>query len=178
MSTSDVLIAEERLQALLGFVPGAMAVEVAPEPTVRKAVPMEELPLEVRQRIEELAQERDGIHAQKSKLANALVALPDEVNGKTMVREILNLRQAWRDKQDAIYAMMQSGVAEVAQAVAALPVDLVAVRAEIGRLISNLNKAQKRRAVAKEISTQRRQDTSIAQMEAELARWRTHLSTL
>lgn len=178
MSASDVLIAEERLQALLGFVPGTALPVVAPEPTVRKAIPLAELPLEVRQRIEELAGERDGIHAQKSKLANALVAIPDEVNAKTMVREILNLRQAWRDKQDAIYAIMQTGVAEVAQAVAALPVDIVAVRVEIGRLISNLNKARKRRGVAKEIATQRRQDISIAQMEGELARWRTHLSTL
>ena len=134
----------------------------------------------VRALIEQLTQERDAIHAEKSKLANSLHSVPDEMNAKEQVRQILTLRQAWRDKQDEVYQVMQSGVLpEVAPVVTRkMDQDPEKVRFALGRLHSNINKAEKRRAMAKELNTQKRQDSSLAQMKAELRQLKTHLAML
>ena len=92
----------------------------------------------------------------------------------------MTLRQAWRDKQDQIYQVMQTGVLPEAAPLATrtLDSDPEMVRFAIGRLHSNINKMEKSRAQSKELATQKRQDSSLAQMKAELAQLKTHLAAL
>jgi hypothetical protein len=150
-------------------------------PPRRESIPIEQLPLAVRALIEQLTNERNAIHAEKARLSNTLHTIPDEINCRDVVTQILTLREQWKCKQDEIYAVMQTGVLpDVAPAAstAVLSSDPEKVRFQIGRLHSNINKAEKRMAVAKEIGTRKRQEVAIAQMKAELERLKTHLHSL
>ena len=179
VSSTVVQQARERLDALQNHRPTDQATTPAIEPVQQEPIPVQQLPLAVRQRIEELTNERNAIHAEKAKLSNRLHTIPDEMNCRDLVQQILKLRQAWRDKQDQIYQIMQLGVlAAQATVVTNLPNDPDKIRFQISRLQSNINKAGKRQLSAKELSTKRRQEVAIAKMRAELDVLKTHLHSL
>lgn len=178
---AQVVEALERLEALKRYQVREEPPGRASTPASRNAqIPVEQLPLAVRQVLERLAQERNAIHAEKSRLANTLHTIPDALNAKETVTAILQLRQAWKEKQDEIYAVMETGALPlvVVAPAQALPTDPDLVRFQIGRLQSNINKLEKRMVGAKEVGTRRRQAISLAQMNADLAQLKTHLSGL
>lgn len=178
--------ARQQLAALQQFSPSEFAKRqiaepvAAPRPT-RAPIPVEQLPADVRQRIETLTTERNAIHAEKAGLSNTLHTIPDSMSAADTVKRILALREAWKQKQDAIRLLLELGtLPEAAPAAPArqLPGDEEKVRYQIQCLQSNINKAQKRCRDAKNDSTVQRNAVVIARWQAEIEQLRTHLQSL
>ncbi|OIN61180.1 hypothetical protein [Arsenicibacter rosenii] len=165
--------------------PDAPVQNVVPEKK-QAQLPLEQLPKQVQEHIEQLTGARNQIHAEKAKLCNSLHTYPDSVNCKQVVKEILAYRQKWKLLQDDIRLTMQLGVipvvgpekAEPGTDITKLTADPEKLRYKIQCLQSNIRKAEKRRAQAKEELTKRRNELAIAKWTAEISQLKTRLATL
>lgn len=143
------------------------------------------LPKEVLEALERVKSEQNAIHLQKAKLCNALVAIPDDINCKDMVAEILQLREAWKKKGDEVYAIMSTGMLPQAEQIfdkdgyrQTLPQDSEKLRLRIQNIQSNVRKAQKRLAVSKTSVNKRQNELKIARWTAEIEQMRMQLAAL
>lgn len=143
------------------------------------------LPKEVIEALERVKSEQNAIHLQKAKLCNALVAIPDDINCKDMVAEILQLREAWKKKGDEVYAIMSTGMLPQAEHTfdkdgyrQTLPQDSEKLRLRIQNTQSNIRKAEKRLAVSKTSVNKRQNELKIARWSAEIEQMRMQLAAL
>ncbi|MBO0933913.1 hypothetical protein [Fibrella aquatilis] len=177
--------ARQQLAALQHFSPSEFAKRQVAEPVViprpaRAPIPVEQLPVEVRERIETLTTERNAIHAEKAGLSNTLHSIPDSMSAADTVKRILALREAWKSKQDAIRLLLELGALPAVQTPNAreLPNDEEKLRYQIQCLQSNIIKAGKRSQGAKNDSTRQRNAVMIARWQAEIEQLRAKLQSL
>lgn len=159
--------------------------EYQPEPQPSKTFDPNTLPKEVMEALERVKSEQNAIHLQKAKLCNALVAIPDDINCKDMVAEILQLREAWKKKGDEVYAIMSTGILPLAEQTfdkdgyrQTLPQDTEKLRLRIQNTQSNIRKAQKRLAASKTSVNKRQNELKIARWNAEIEQMRMQLAAL
>lgn len=165
----------------------AAAEQVEPDADLQngKLLDPSTLPAEVIQALERVKSEQNSIHLQKAKLCNSLVAIPDDINCKDMVTEILQLREAWKKKGDEVYAIMSTGLLPEAEQMfdkdgyrKTLPQDTEKLRLRIQNTQSNIRKAQKRLEGSKTSLNKRQNELKIARWAAEIEQMRMQLAAL
>jgi len=159
--------------------------EEAPPPVIVQKVDPNSFPREVVEAIERLRTEQNTIHSQKAKLCNALVDIPDHINCKEMVTEILQLREAWKKKGDEVYAVMNTGLLPEAERAfdsdgfrESLPQDAEKLRLRIQNVQSNVRKAEKRVAESKTMINKRKNELKIVKWNLEIEQMRMQLAAL
>ncbi|HEV7383120.1 MAG TPA: hypothetical protein VGN64_25155 [Dyadobacter sp.] len=135
--------------------------------------------------IELIKSEQNAIHLQKAKLCNTPVGIPDDINCKEMVAEILQLREAWKKKGDEVYAIMSTGVLPQSENHfdkdgyrQSLPQDSEKLRLRIQNLQSNIRKAQKRVDGSKTPLNRRQNELKIIKWSLEIEQMRMQLAAL
>ena len=173
--------------ALSDYQPELAAAQEIPTPETNsvQTIDPNSLPREVIEAIERIKGEQNAIHLQKAKLCNTLVGIPDDINCKEMVTEILQLREAWKKKGDEVYAIMSTGM--LPEAVGqfdsdgyrqTLPQDSEKLRLRIQNTQSNIRKAQKRVAQSKTPANKRQNELKIAKWHLEIEQMRMQLAAL
>jgi hypothetical protein len=147
---------------------------------------VEEMPLEVREIIDKLLQERDEIHAKKAIICNSLHKIPKDQNAATEVRQILAFRNQWKALNAKVRFVQQHGqlppedeadpdlsqnkmLDESGFQKAQEVKELWALREEIDNKRTVLSKARKKLTTVKEVAKIAHYKQKVAMLEWELS---------